>query len=262
MANFYLRFLYTPRMSLPCLVGRMGGKSRLKKTIVEEYFPRDYESNIYVEPFVGGGSIYFHKKPSVVEVINDLDKTIYDIFSGAKTYNHEDIAKKLNGDYTKEEFNAIKQSKPDNDFDKFCRTYYLMKKSIMAIGSVWNRDRSKTTIKLKGYKERLANTEIYNTDYKELIKKYDSPNTFFYLDPPYEKSGGCYKHYRMDMNTMFDLLSNIQGKFLMSYNDSDTVRELFKDFCIYEIETKYVKGHNTNKAQEVVEIIISNYPCF
>jgi len=239
----------------------MGGKSKLKKLIVEKYFPEDYESMVYVEPFVGGGSIFFHKNPSALEVINDLDKTIYDIFSGAKTYNHEDIAKKLDGNYTKEDFNAIKQSNPDNDFDKFCQTYYLMKKSVMSVGSVWNRKYSKTTIKLKGYKERLADTEIYNTDYKELIEKYDSPNTFFYLDPPYENSVGLYKHHTININEMYDLLSNIKGKFLLSYNDSVVVRELFKDFNIYEVETYYMGGMINRSIRTITELLISNYDC-
>jgi len=43
-------------------------------------------------------------------------------------------------------------------------------------------------------KHRLKNTIILNKDYKKLIKEYDSPLTFFYLDPPYEESGNLYTH--------------------------------------------------------------------
>lgn len=249
-------------MTLPCIVGRLGGKSKLKKEIVAEYFPKDYQANIYVEPFVGGGNIFFHKEPSVVEVINDLDERIYNIFSGAQKYTHEEVSLRLNKDYTKDEFNAIRDSKPDNDFEKFCKDFYILKKSILSVGKTWNRDRSKMKVALEGYKERLADVKIHNTDYKELIEKYDSPNTFFYLDPPYEKSVGIYKHHRMDMGEMFSLLSNIEGKFLMSFNNSEEVRKLFEDFNIYELETSYVKGHNNAKPENITEIIISNYPCF
>ena len=41
--------------------GRMGGKSKLKKIIINEYFPKNYENMTYVEPFVGAGNIYFYK---------------------------------------------------------------------------------------------------------------------------------------------------------------------------------------------------------
>jgi DNA adenine methylase len=248
-------------MALQCIVGRIGGKSKLKKLIVENYFPDDYESMVYVEPFVGGGSIFFHKNPSALEVINDIDIRIYSIFNGAKKYNHDDIDKELNGDYTKDEFNAIKNSKPDNDFDKFCRNYYLTKKSIISQGDTWNRNNSKMIVKLEGYKERLEDVIIYNTDYKELITKYDSDETFFYLDPPYENSAGLYKHHIININEMYDLLSNIKGKFLLSYNESVVVRELFKDFNIYEVETKYYGGIFNRGIRPTIELLISNYDC-
>jgi DNA adenine methylase len=248
-------------MALPGLVGRMGGKSRLKKLIVETYFPQDYESMVYVEPFVGGGSIFFHKNPSALEVINDLDTAIYTIFNGAQKYNHDDVAKELDGIYTKDEFNAIRDSNPTDEFQKFCRIYYIMKKSVMSLGAGWNQTRKKMIVQLQGFKERLEDVIIHNTDYKELIEKYDSDETFFYLDPPYEKSDGLYKHHIININEMYHLLSNIKGKFLMSYNDSNVVREIFKDFNIYEVETNYLGGIVNKSIRPITELLISNYDC-
>jgi DNA adenine methylase len=249
-------------MALPGLVPRFGGKSKLKKLIVETYFPKDYESMLYVEPFVGGGSIFFHKNPSVLEVINDLDERIYTIFNGAQKFNHDDIAKELNGDYTKDEFNAIKKSNPTDEFQKFCKHYYLLKKSIMAAGRGMSNNNTTMKVKLEGYKERLEDVIIHNTDYKELIEKYDSTETFFYLDPPYEKSAIVYKHHRLNINEMYDLLYNIKGKFLMSYNNSELAREIFKDFNVYEVETKYASGHGcVREDNKITELLISNYDC-
>ena len=248
-------------MALSNIVGRVGGKSKLKKLIVDKYFPEDYESMVYVEPFVGGGSIFFYKNPSVVEVINDLDTSIYTIFNGAKKYNHNDIAIVLDGDYTKDEFNAIKNTNPTDEFGLFCKQYFLVRRSIMSLGEVWNQYRTKMIVKLEGYKERLEDVIIYNTDYKELITKYDSDESFFYLDPPYENSSGCYKHHIIEMNNMYDLLSNIKGKFLLSFNNSSSVRELFKDFNIYEVETKYYGGIVYRGIRPTIELLISNYDC-
>ena len=59
------------------IVGRVGGKSRLKKTIID-LLP---EHTTYVEPFVGGGAVFFGKEPSSREVVNDLDADIYHIYS-------------------------------------------------------------------------------------------------------------------------------------------------------------------------------------
>ena len=63
------------------LTARVGGKVLLKKKIVDEYFPSPGTYSTYVEPFVGGGSIYFYKnKDNHKEVINDIDQDIIDIF--------------------------------------------------------------------------------------------------------------------------------------------------------------------------------------
>jgi DNA adenine methylase len=249
-------------MALSCLVPRFGGKSKLKKIIVENYFPDDYESMVYVEPFVGGGSIFFHKNPSVVEVINDLDIAIYSIFNGAKKFSRADIAKELDGEHNKEYYINNLKSSPTDEFSLFCKHYYNLKSSIMCAGRGYDYSKTKMKVKLEGYKERLEDVIIYNTDYKELITKYDSDETFFYLDPPYEKSHIVYTNHKMNMNDMFDLLSNIKGKFLLSFNNSNSVRELFKDFNIYEVETKYAAGHGcVREDNKVIELLISNYDC-
>jgi len=249
-------------MALKCLVGRIGGKSKLKKTIIENYFPDNYESMVYVEPFVGGGSIFFHKNPSVLEIVNDLDVDIYNIFRGSKNYSHKEVSNKINGVYTKEEFNTIRDSKPTDEFDIFCKSYYLINKSIMCAGRTYRNDRAKMTVSLEGYKERLEDVEIYNVDYKELIAKYDSSETFFYIDPPYENSNGLYKNDVVRIEELYNILNNIKGKFLLSYNNSDIARELFNQYNIYELDTKYSAmtfGTYKKKNTLVKELLISNY---
>jgi DNA adenine methylase len=249
-------------MALKCIVGRIGGKSKSKKIIVDDYFPEGYETMLYVEPFVGGGSIFFYKNPSVKEVVNDLDINIYNIFRGAKIYSQEEVAKVLSKTYTKEDFNAIRDSKPTDDFSIFCKSYYILNKSIMCVGRTYRNDRTKMNINLKGYRERLEDVDIYNVDYKELITEYDSDETFFYLDPPYENSKGLYKNDVVAIEDMYDMLKNIKGKFLLSYNNSDKARELFKEYNIHGIVTKYSAttfAHNRNKNTNVVELLICNY---
>jgi DNA adenine methylase len=248
-------------MALKCLVGRIGGKSKSKKLIVDTYFPKDYEIMNYVEPFVGGGSIFFYKNPSVFEVINDLDKDIYNVFTGAKKYSNDIIKLAIDKTYTKEDFNNLRDSKPTNDFDKLCRSYIISYMSILCRGYSFKNDRPKINAKFEGYKERLEDVEIYNVDYKELITKYDSEDTFFYLDPPYENSKGLYKNDVVHIDELYHLLSNIKGKFLLSYNNSDKARELFRDYNIYDLPTKYSVStySNNKKGTNILELLISNY---
>ncbi len=64
---------------------RMGGKSRLRKTIID-MLP---EHTCYVELFFGAGWVYFGKEPSKVEVINDIDKELINLFKMIKYNCHE-----------------------------------------------------------------------------------------------------------------------------------------------------------------------------
>lgn len=239
--------------------GRMGGKSRLKKTLIK-YFPSNYESMTYIEPFFGGGSLFFFKEPSKKEVINDLDKNIYTLMKGFKKYDGEKIGNTINAKYDKESFKKIKDHKPKGDYDKFIHILLLIKLSFFGTMKTFgNRNKISSNYGNK-YTERLKNTIILNKDYKEVIKKYDSPNSFFYLDPPYSMSED-YKYYDnqyININELYDLLKNIKGKFLFSYDDNKDARQLFKDYKIINVSTTYSQTQNIENRKKR-EIIVKNY---
>jgi DNA adenine methylase len=239
--------------------GRMGGKSWLKKTLIK-YFPVDYEAMTYIEPFFGAGSLYFYKEPSKKEVINDLDKNIYTLMKGFKKYDGEKISETINADYDKESFNKIKDFKPKTDYDKFIHILLLTKLSFFGNMKAFGNHTKIASNYGNKYNERLKHTIISNKDYKEVIKKYDSPNSFFYLDPPYSMSED-YKYYDnkyININELHDLLKNIKGKFLLSYDDNIEARQLFKDFKITTVVTSYQETQYIKK-REKKEIVIQNY---
>jgi DNA adenine methylase len=243
------------------IIGRFGGKSNLKIRIVDDYFIKDYENMTYVEPFVGGGSIFFYKKPSTKEIINDLDKDVVTVFKGVKKYSDDDIENAINGKYTKEEFKQIQDSKPNTEFKRFIKELLLYRLSFFSAKKSFGK--GDINAKLDGYKERLKDVTILNEDYKSVIKKYDSSNTFFYLDPPYEESEGLYKDTETTINELFNILKNIKGKFLLSYNLSKEALELFKSFNIYKIKTVYQPtfdgSDDIKKKRNITELLISNY---
>ena len=77
---------------------------------------------------------------------------------------------------------------------------------------------------------RLKDTVIENKDFEALIKQYDRENAFIYCDPPYYQTEGHYEvifrkedHFRLQ-----DTLVSCQGKWLVSYNDCEFIRELYK----------------------------------
>ena len=99
-----------------------------------------------------------------------------------------------------------------------------------------------------------------NLDFEEFIKKYDSKETLFYLDPPYY---GCQNDYgkelfkREDFERIRTTLDNIQGKFILSLNNIPSVREIFNRYYIKEVELLYTVAKSGNKTAK--EVIISNY---
>lgn len=88
------------------------------------------------------------------------------------------------------------------------------------------------------HKKRLTSVVIENKTFESIIKKYDSNTTFFYLDPPYHQTE---YHYNIDFKEdkhilLNNMLRDIKGKCLISYNDDEFIRKLYNDFNIIEIE--------------------------
>jgi DNA adenine methylase len=107
---------------------------------------------------------------------------------------------------------------------------------------------------------RLTRVYVENLDYREFIPRFDRPETFFYLDPPYY---GCENYYgdgifcREDFQKLRDLLSAVRGKFILSINDTPEIRSLFKGFKVAKEKTIYSATVAAKK--RVVELLISNF---
>ena len=241
------------------LTARVGGKVLLKKKIVDDYFPSPDSYSTYVEPFVGGGSIYFYKnKDNHKEVINDIDPDIMTLFKGFQKYPGKKIAEDVNGDYTDKDFEDIKISKPTSDYSKFLKTFLLYRLSFFGRGLSFGKPR--INAKFDGYQDRLENVTIMNTDYKDVIKKYNTASTFFYLDPPARESSGNYRYSSVDLGELVKVLKTIKGKFLLSIADIDVKKDIFKPYKIFKVPTKYVgKKQKGGQSMKVNEYLIMNY---
>ena len=108
------------------------------------------------------------------------------------------------------------------------------------------------------FKSRLKHVVILNEDLEEVIRKYDSADAFFYIDPPYEK--GMTKSWTyppFDSNRLFAICDRIKGRFLLSYNDTAPVRSLFKKFNVVETSVPY--SCTRKGSVHYTELLISNY---
>ncbi len=108
---------------------------------------------------------------------------------------------------------------------------------------------------------RLKSTVIENKDYKALIKQYDRDDTFFYCDPPYFTTEDIYDapFNQGDHQALKDILSNIKGKFLLSYNDCEYIRDLYKGYFIVEVSRPNNLKQRYEAGSEFKEVLIANY---
>ena len=244
------------------IIARVGGKSKLKY-IINTHIPNHKK---YIEPFIGGGSIFFHKDKSDYEVVNDIDIDVYNIFNDMKT----DGEKIIDMDFIPDRdiFNTFlsQETEPLHEAveDRLYRNLYISLFSFKGerkgyIGykkeKAWGYGGGKKYKNTK-YKDRLKNVIIENKDWRDIVLKYDSYDAFFYLDPPYScaENNDDYKYNSININEMVDILKNLKGKFLLSYDKNDPF--LNKGFNIINVETQYkTKGKPVNKN----EYLIRNY---
>lgn len=253
-----------------------GGKTRALKTII----PLVPEFDEYREPFVGGGSVFFSIKqtfPGKTYWINDLN---YDLFSFWNIAQKDLIALvkevkevKENSDNGRELYDSLnKQVDEYNQFGRAVRFFILNR--ITFSGTV---DAGGYTE--RSYKKRFTNSsidrlskiqsiingmKITNKDYSVLVNK-PGKNVFIFLDPPYFSTP--YRIYKRGHNLEFDhrkfseIMKKCEHKWLITYDNIESVKEMFDFAFVQEWSQKYGMGNNIEKSSSKNnELLISNYP--
>ena len=267
----------------------IGGKSRIG-TWIRSYIPNDIET--YVEPFSGMFWVFFRLElpnyPDLKNVIyNDFNPLNVNLFNCIKNYTefyevikdyksqNRELFEKFQDEIFNPEF-VVDLSKPD--YDTAAKYAYILSQ----VWSGTNPEKGKF-IDLKGkyrskfdsFKSKLVDkkwqkyfdkiTICESMDFEEVIKKYDSPKTYFYCDPPYFKTENYYANHEFGITThqrLADTLKSISGKFSLSYYYFENLDEWFpKDE--YKWETKEFHKAAMAKAGKSqtkgTELLIMNY---
>jgi len=239
------RVEYIPSMRSP--ITWYGGKANMAKDIIP-LFPPKFDT--YVEAFGGAGSVLFKKSPSKFEIYNDLHSGLYNFFTVLKDkeMSLELIDSLMLTLYSRYEFEQSKISLITDDEVERARKFFV--NIMQSFGSMGKNFSTSTSVSRGGCAQcvnanlghvndlpqchnRLENVTIENMDIFDLIDKYDSPTTLFYLDPPYVQSTraksarNTYKHEMEDdlQKRLVERMATIKGYVIISgyrngiYND-------------------------------------------
>lgn len=232
-----------------------GGKHYMSKMIIN-LIP---EHTTYVEPFGGMASVLINKTPSKVEVFNDLDERIYNLFSVLRM-NPNEFTKIISlVTYSESEFNRALESGNLHDGLYGAINFYIVCRQ--SIGgrqnafSASNRSRGGMAGDVNAWLtsidenlplivNRLSRVQIHHRDALEIIRKYDNPETLFYLDPPYmhsTRSPNARDIYGCEMTNedhikLLEMILSIKGKFILSGYPSDTYNFWANDNAIRHVD--------------------------
>lgn len=248
-------------------IGWIGGKRALRKEIIE-LFPQEGVGR-YIEVFFGAGWVFFgrEKPPGQLEVINDRDGQIVNLFRCIK-YHRAALQEELEWLVSAREifFAAMAQLHTDGltDIQRAARFFYLLKNSFGCDKRTFatsGKSVMNSIDYLEQVQKRLKGVVIENRDFEPILKTYDRPDALFYLDPPYLGTEKLYEgifrwedHLRLAAN-----LKELKGRFVLSYNDDPRIRELY-DWCDIKATARRETLSGAGKNQSSFkEIIIRNY---
>lgn len=238
-----------------------GSKWQLADWIVERMPPHI----TYVEPLCGGASVFFRKEPSPIEVLNDLNGDLVNFFAVLRSQTDELVRLIDQTPFSRLEYQ--RSFEPCEDALEQARRFYVRCWQSFRGGGAseptsWsyrvdetNRSSSKSWSRLDGLLKgarRLKNAQLEYDDAMQVIERFDTPKTLFYLDPPYvmatrNRKGNLYVHDMTDADhrRLAEVVHRIQGMALVSGYKSDLYDELYGDWEV-ATKTNTTNGNSTS----------------
>ena len=247
-----------------------------KQTMLKHIMPLIPKHNLYTEAFCGGCSVLFAKPPVDCEVINDLNRALVNFY----------LVAKRNYRMLKAEIDATLHCRDQHAHARHILNYPEFFSPAQWAWAVWamsklafasmqdgtfGYDRCGTTaLKIGNAKDdfteqlcaRLENVTIENDNALAVISRYDCPEAFHFVDPPYVNSD-CGHYEGMfgtdDMQALLALLSRVEGKFMLTMFPYEPIEDAAKEngWVIHRIERTITASKESRRRQE--EWMVCNY---
>jgi len=245
-----------------------GGKTQLLPELIKR-LPKSY--NKYIEPFFGGGALFFHLQPNNA-ILSDINPELYNLYVSVAN-SPDKVLEHLKTFQNTEEFyykmRSLKRESLSPEMQA-ARTLYLNKTCFNGLYRV-NKKGEFNTPYGKYKNPNFVNEEglllassllkqviFENLDYKKLLHKYAKPGDFIFLDPPYLPIGkyedfkrytkeGFYEEDHKELAEEVKRLSHLGCHVILTNSNAPLVYDLYKDFDITVIQTKRYVNSKSNK---------------
>lgn len=247
-----------------------GGKAREIKNFID-LIP---EYDIYIEPFFGGGALYWYLQPETA-VINDINIHLITFYNTLKD-NYDDLYSylqdmELSKEYFQKMVDKLNNKEYNNNIEQSAIFYYLNKTSFSGkwrvnskglYNNTWgNYKKENFKILDKKYSELLKNTIILNEDYKNILNDYKyNADTFIFLDPPYLNCDSMYtanQKFESIYDFIYDYMQDCKNKVMLVCKGDEYIQDLFKDLVCLRYNIKY--SHNSLSSIKNEHLVITNY---
>jgi DNA adenine methylase len=247
----------------------IGGKRRLADHLI----PRFPAHECYVEVFAGGAALYFMRPPAKVEVINDINGELVNLYRIVQHHLEEFVRQFKWALTSRQVFRWLQDTIPETltDIQRAARFYYLQQNCFggkvegQSFGTATTSPPGLNLLRLEETLSaahlRLSNTFVERLDWKTCIDKYDRPHTLFYLDPPYWQTEGYGVPFAFgEYEEMARRLRDLKGKAIVSLNDHPDIRVAFDGFHIETVDINYTVGGGKGACRKEVVIFSWNEP--
>lgn len=262
-----------------------GGK-RDEIKIFKTFYPKEFKR--FVEPFAGGAAVFFELNFKGENVINDVHPDLVNFYKQIKLGHHKEIYDLVSSwginenDYYYVRGGGKKLEKgsqvfvPCNDIEKAAQFIYLRKTCFRGMirynskgefNIPWGKYKSVNFDDLLNieYTSLLQRTDIMEGDFKLVFEKYNSPENFYFIDQPYDSVFNDYgkeSFNKTNQIELFEEFKKTQNKCLMIVGGSEFIRELYKDYIVFEYPKKYnfkIYGGRIGDEINVNHLVIKNY---
>lgn len=249
------------------LIPWIGGKRRLIKEILPWALPH----TCYVEPFAGAAALLFAKGISKVEVLNDVNADLVNLYRVVR-HHLDEFVRQFRWALTSRKLFEWAQATPPQtltDIQRAARFFYLQKLCFgakvegqtfgVATTSTQALNLLRIEEELSAAHLRLSQVVIEHMDWMACIERYDRPHTLFYCDPPYWGTEGYGVAFGLNQYTrMAEMMRSIKGKAIVSVNDIPEMRAAFHGLTQRRLSIRYTVGSPSGRGEKG-ELLIRNW---